>query len=101
MSKAIVIPEEYALQLLATLNEFKKLYQEQIVGTPQTKSSDHLSEKQAATYLKCSISKLQALRKNNAIGFWKFGRSIRYNKETLDQFIAANSVPGSPVGGRL
>ena len=100
MTKTIVITEEYAIQLLAALNEFKRLYQEQIVGTTQVNSSDYLSEKQAATYLKCSVSKLQAIRKNNAIGFWQFGRSIRYNQETLDQFIVDNSVPGS-VGGRL
>ena len=101
MNKVLIIPEEHAIQLLQTLNEFKDHCQQQIVGVigPQVKTN-HLTEKQAASILKCSISKIQLLRKNNIIPYWRCGRSIRYNEEDVLQFIKDNSFTHNGMGGK-
>lgn len=98
MNKVVIIPEENAIQLLSALNEFKRIYQNQIIGDSNSAPDNYLSEKQAADFLKCSISKLQIFRKNGSIKYFKFGRSISYSQEVLNKFIDSNSH-GSGSGG--
>lgn len=97
MSKAILIPEEYAIQLIEVLNEFKRLYQDQIIGNDIHLAPDkYLTEKQAASFLNCSISKLQLFRKNGFIQYVKFGKRITYSEEILNNFIKSNTYgPGN------
>lgn len=58
-----------------------------------------LSPRDAALYLSCSISFLSQNRMNirrstnaKAIPFVRLGRSVRYRKSDLDQFLEANCV---------
>ena len=91
MNKVVVLPEDTLLHLLEVLNEIKSIYQNQIVGTKRIDSDNHLSEKQAAAFLNCSISKIQVFRKAGFIEYFKFGRRILYKEESLKHFIQANS----------
>ena len=91
MSKSILLPEEIAIQLLHALEEFKTHYQGQVVGNTKSASENYLSEKQAAGFLKCSISKIQIFRKSGLIEFFKFGRRILYKEDVLREFVEANS----------
>ena len=95
MNKVVVIPEDTLLQLLEVLNEVKSIYQNQIVGTKRINSDNHLSEKQAAAFLNCSISKIQVFRKAGSIEYFKFGRRILYKERSLKYFIDANSFDAS------
>lgn len=99
MNKVIILPEENAIQLLAALNEFKRIYQNQVIGNnDHSTNTNYLSEKKAATFLKCSISKIQAFRKKGYIKHFKFGHRISYSQEVLNQFINSNTF-GSGCGG--
>ncbi len=101
MNKAVLIPEENIIQLLVALNEFKKLYQDQVVGNNSHLAHDkYLTERQAASFLKSSISKIQIFRKNGNIEYFKFGRRIFYKQAVLEQFIESNSFGPFDGGSR-
>jgi predicted DNA-binding transcriptional regulator AlpA len=55
-----------------------------------------LTERQAARYLTRSVSSLRRDRKSGTgPGFVRFGRSIRYLKSQLDDFISAGKSDAS------
>lgn len=60
----------------------------------KNKAIDFLFEKEAAHYLRISQHTLYVWRKNgkNGIPFFKIGRSIRYNKLDLDNWIKKNKI---------
>ncbi|MBF0481711.1 MAG: helix-turn-helix domain-containing protein [Desulfovibrionaceae bacterium] len=52
-----------------------------------------LDENQAAAYLGLSVKTLQSRRcKRRAPVYVKLGKSVRYKREDLDQFIAAGRI---------
>lgn len=55
-------------------------------------ASELLTEPEAAVYLRCSLSKLQRLRKRKCGPVpTRIGRNIRYRKSALDAFLDKHS----------
>ena len=49
--------------------------------------NEHLTQKEASEFLKCSITKLWRLRKNGKLKGYEIGRSILYKKSELEDLI--------------
>ena len=54
---------------------------------PNNYLNEHLTQKEASEFLKCSITKLWRLRKNGKLKGYENGRNILYKKSELEDFI--------------
>tara|TARA_B100000780_G_C21094123_1_gene441130 strand:+ start:1154 stop:1330 length:177 start_codon:yes stop_codon:yes gene_type:complete len=49
-----------------------------------------LSKNDLKEYLSCSIGKIDLMIKNNEIDYFKIGKSVRFDKNSVDKFKVKN-----------
>ncbi len=92
METAIVLPQELIIGLIRLVEEIKTSHLQQSVGINKSEPDYLLSEAQAQQYLRCSLSKIQILRKGGYLEYHQIGRRIFYSKEALGTYLSKNII---------